>query len=160
MAKWRQFLQRSPAGSAEVPFRLNGLALTAIHSSAILTAPGKLGQRLHFIVERVVDRNRDHPAPVHLGHLPHKIRAVIRLPLQDVELPLMNHFMGQGVEQFLLGVGGSFGQALHQRLGETDLPLGSIRSRFVELSWARASATDEHADGRCQAAAPGNGNFG
>ena len=64
-----------------MPPWVNSFALTAIDPSAVLTAPGKLGQRLHFFVERVVDRNRDEPAPVHVRHLPHKISAVVRFPL-------------------------------------------------------------------------------
>ena len=34
---------------------------------------------------------------------------MIRPPLQDVELPLMNHFVGQGVHDLLLGIVASLG---------------------------------------------------
>jgi hypothetical protein len=52
----------------------------------------------------MVDGNRQGAVPIHLGHLAEKIRTMIRPPLQDVVLPLMNHFVRQRAHDLLLAI--------------------------------------------------------
>lgn len=46
---------------------------------------------------------------------------MIRPPLQDIELPLVDHLMGEGIQEFLLRVGRSLGEPFQQRERETNL---------------------------------------
>jgi hypothetical protein len=52
----------------------------------------------------MVDGDGQRTVPIHLGHLAEKIRPMIRTTFQDVILPLMNHFVSQRVDDFLLAV--------------------------------------------------------
>ncbi len=52
----------------------------------------------------MVDSNRQGAVSIHLGHLAEKVHSMIRPPLQDVILPLMNHFVGQCVDDLLLAI--------------------------------------------------------
>jgi hypothetical protein len=52
----------------------------------------------------MVDGNRQGTVPIHLGHLAEKIRPMIRPPLQDVVLPLMNHFVRQRAHDLPLAI--------------------------------------------------------
>jgi len=94
----------------------------------------------------MVDGDRQGTAPVHLGHLAEKIRPVIRPPFQDVVLPLMNHFVRQGIHDLLLPVLTVSGDLLEQGKREADLALGWRAKTLLIQPWSRASATDEHAD--------------
>jgi hypothetical protein len=55
--------------------------------------------------------------PIHLGHLAEKVRPMIRPPLQDVVLPLMNHFVRQRIHDLLLAVRAPLGSLLEQGKG-------------------------------------------
>jgi hypothetical protein len=46
----------------------------------------------------VVRRHGHFTGSIHLRHLSQKLQAMIRSTLQHVELPLMDHFVSQGVE--------------------------------------------------------------
>ncbi len=78
---------------------------------------------------------------VHLGHFSQKIRTVIRSPLQHVELPLMDHFVGEGVEQFLFHILRAGRKPFEQGEGQADFPMAESRSR---KSRSRAAAACEH----------------
>jgi len=52
----------------------------------------------------MVDGDRQGAVPIHLGHLAEKVRPMIWPPLQDVELPLMNHFVCQRAHDLLLAI--------------------------------------------------------
>ena len=109
-----------------MPLRFNGLALTPIYSPAVPTAPGKPREREHFFLQRVIRRDGHFTSAIHLCHLPDKVQAVIGPALQHVELPLMNHLMGERVKQFPLRVGRPFGELLQERARQTNF-LASTR---------------------------------
>ena len=107
-----------------VPTRFNRSPLASVHSPAFLTAPGKSCEGEHFLLQRMVDGDGQCTAPIHLGHLAEKIRPMIRPPFQDVELPLMNHFVGQRVHDLLLAILASVGGLLEQGKGQANFALG------------------------------------
>jgi len=80
---------------------LNGPSLASVDSAALAAAPGKAGQGKHFLLERMVDRNGQLAVTIHFGHLSQKVLAMIRPPLEDVVLPLVNHFMREGADEFV-----------------------------------------------------------
>ncbi len=100
------------------------------------------------------DGNPQQTASVHLPHLGEKFEPVIRPSLQDVKLPLMNHFVGQGAQQLLLGVGGPGGELLEQRQGQTDVAALLSLIFAVPRVGTRAHQAHKHADRRGQTAAP------
>lgn len=95
--------------------RLDGLALPAIDLSAIGATPCEAGQGQHFFLKGVVSGHGYFPGTIHVRHLAHEVQAVIGLPFQDIELPLVDHLMGEGIQQFLFCVGRSFREPLQQR---------------------------------------------
>jgi hypothetical protein len=103
----------------------------------------------------MVDGDRQGAAPIHLGHLAEKIRPMIRPPFQDVELPLMNHFMRQRIHDLLLAVCAPLGSLLEQGKGEANLAPGRRARTILIQPWPRPSTTHEHADRGGQPAAPG-----
>jgi hypothetical protein len=44
------------------------------------------------------DGNPQQTASIHLAHLAEEIGTMIRPPLQEIKLPLMDHFMSQSTE--------------------------------------------------------------
>jgi hypothetical protein len=72
----------------------------------------------------MVDGNRQGTAPIHLGHFAKKIRSMIRPPLQDVVLPLMNHFVCQCVDDLLLTILAPLEYLLEQGKGQANFALG------------------------------------
>ena len=99
--------------------------------------------------------------PIHFGHLAEKIRSMIRSPLQDVVLPLMNHFVRQGIHDFLLAVLASLDNLLEQGKGEANLTLGHRAKTILTQPWPWwASTTHEQADRGGQPAAPGEFDWG
>jgi hypothetical protein len=72
----------------------------------------------------MVDGDRQGAAPIHLGHLAEKIRSMIRPPLQDVVLPLMNHFVCQCVDDLLLAMLAPLECLLEQGKGQANFALG------------------------------------
>jgi hypothetical protein len=65
----------------------------------------------------MVDGDRQGAVSVYFGHLAEKIRSMIRPPLQDVILPLMNHFVCQRAHDLLLAARSLFGHLLEQGKG-------------------------------------------
>jgi hypothetical protein len=106
------------------------------------------------------DGNPHQPASVHLPHLGEKIGPVIRPSLQNVKLPLMNHFVGQGAQELLLGIGRPGCELLEQRQGQSDAAaLGSLVSAVPHAgTWPHLAR--EHADRRSQTAAPPHLDWG
>lgn len=107
-----------------VPTRFNRSPLALVHSPAFLTAPGKSCEGEHFLLQRMVDGDGQGAAPIHLGHLAKKVRSMIWPPFQDVELPLMNHFVGQRVHDFLLAILALLEYLLEQGKGQANFALG------------------------------------
>lgn len=104
-----------------MPRWLDRVPLPVIQASTVFAAPGKSRQGANFFLQRVVDRDGDFAGSIHLRHFQEKIQAVIRPPFQHIELPLMNHLMGEGIEELLLCERGPFGEPFQQREGEADL---------------------------------------
>jgi hypothetical protein len=82
------------------------------------------------------------PAIIHLAHLPAKVPSMIGATFQDIELPLMDHLVCQGVDQLVMRL---LFQQWHRQsnltaVGRED---GAIRPRSP-----RADGADEH-PGRC-----------
>jgi len=92
-----------------VPPGLNRPSLAAIHSSALPATPGKSREGENFLLQGMIDGDRQGPVPIYLGHLAEKIHAMIRPSLQNVVLPLMNHFVRQRVRNLLLAILTSLG---------------------------------------------------
>ncbi len=80
---------------------LNRPPLASVHTAALPAAPSKSGEGKHFLLERMVDRDRQCAVPIHLGHLPQKFSPMIRPPLQDVVLPLMDHLVRQRADDLV-----------------------------------------------------------
>jgi hypothetical protein len=100
-----------------VPTRLNCPSLTWVYSAALPTAPGKSRERKDFLLQRMVDSDRQGAVPIHLGHLAEKIRSMVWPPFQGVVLPLVNHFVCQRIHDLLLAVLAPLGDLLEQRKG-------------------------------------------
>ncbi len=84
---------------------LNGPALSLVHAATVLATPGILGQRGHCVAQRVIDRDTQ-AVPIHLGHHATKVGTMVRTTLQNIVLPLVNHFVRQSHDSVvaLLGV--------------------------------------------------------
>jgi hypothetical protein len=102
----------------------------------------------------MVDGDCQGAVPIHLGHLAEKIRSMVRSPLQDIVLPLMNHFVRQRAHDLLLAIRAPLGDLLEQGKGEADFAPGRRAMTIPVQSGPRPSATHEQADGRGQPAAP------
>ena len=89
------------AESADVEAGVDGSSEATIDLSTPLAPPGMSRQRVHFVREGVINRDVKRPVPVDLSHLPSKIRPMIGPALEDVVLPLMDHLVGQGVQDEL-----------------------------------------------------------
>jgi hypothetical protein len=62
----------------------------------------------------MVDGDCQSAVSIHLGHLAEKVHPMIRPPLQDVVLPLMNHFVRQRAQDLLLAIFASLDDLLEQ----------------------------------------------
>lgn len=134
---------------------LNRPSLTSVDPAALATAPGKAGERQDFLLERVVNRDGQDTPPVHLGHLSKKIQAMVRAPLENVVLPLVNHLMRKGAHELIAAIGSTGQQRFEERKGEADFTLGFMGTSSTPRR-SRAGSTHEHADGRGQPSAPNN----
>lgn len=102
----------------------------------------------------MVDGDGQHTVSIHLGHLAEKIQPMIRPSFQDVVLPLMNHFVGQRVDDFLLAIFALLNNLLQQGQREANFALGRWAKTISIQSWSRSSTTHEQADRGGQPAAP------
>ena len=133
---------------------LNGPSLASVDSAALAAAPGKAGQGKHFLLERMVDRNGQLAVTIHFGHLSQKVLAMIRPPLEDVVLPLVNHFVRDSADELISAIGTTCQQGFEERKRESDFTLrGSMRGASAP-GRARTGSTHEHADRRRQPPAP------
>src|SRR3954463_7275963 len=137
-----------------VPPGLDRPSLASGPSTALPTTPGAPREGGDFLLERMVKGNRECTRPIHLGHLTEKIRPMIRSPLEDVVLPLMNHFVRQRAHDFLLAVLAPLGNLREQGKRKANLSLGRRAKAILIRSGPRPSMTDEHADRRGHSAAP------
>src|SRR5688572_11916688 len=132
--------------------RLDRPPLTAVDAPTASATPGKPGQCKHFLLERVVDGHSKSAVAVHLRHLSEKVGPVIWPPLEHVELPLVDHFMCEGADEFLRAVGRAREQGCQQGKGEANLAAFGGCVRTPCRAWT--GSTHEHADGRSQPPAP------
>ena len=84
---------------------LNRPPLAAVNPAALAAAPGKAGQGMHFLLERMIDRDGEFAVTIHFDHLSQKIRAMVRAPSEYVVLPLVNHFMCEGADKLMSATG-------------------------------------------------------
>jgi hypothetical protein len=97
----RQLSQWTMTHTAEVAARVDGSSPATIEFSALLALPDMSCECPHFLREGVINRDTQKPVTVDLPHLSTKVRPMIRSSLQDVILPLMDHLVGQCVEDDL-----------------------------------------------------------
>jgi len=102
---------------------LYGFALAPVDATALPAAPGKFRKVQHFLLERMVNRDGQGAIAVHLSHLAQKVRSMIRSPFEDIVLPLMDHFMGEGAGQFIQSIGCASQQGLEERERQADFTL-------------------------------------
>jgi len=102
----------------------------------------------------MVDCDGQGAVPIHLGHLAEKIWSMIRSPLQDVVLPLMNHFVCQRAHDLLFAILAPLGDLFEQGKGQANLAPGRWAKTILIQPWSRSSTTHEHADRGGQPTAP------
>jgi len=106
-----------------VPARFDGPSLATIHTAALPAAPGKAGERDDLLLQRMVRRYGQHAITIHLGHLSQKVGSVVGTSLEDVVLPLMDHFVGQRAREFVLAIRSLREGLRQQRNREPNLPM-------------------------------------
>ena len=139
-----------------MPARLNGPTVSLVDATAVLAPPGISGQCGHFFAQRVIDRDAK-AVSIHLGHHAAKIGAMIRATLQDIVLPLVNHFVRQGHNGFVVLLQVVWLKK-HGRQPDTTSSgrlLGGARERLP-----RSDPADKHSGGGSQSTAPFDGNRG
>ena len=151
-----QFAERSPTGPTKMPARLNGPTVSLVDATAVLAPPGISGQSGHFFAQRVIDRDTE-TISIHPGHHATKISAMIRATLQDIVLPLVNHFVRQGHDGFvvLLQVVRLKEHGRQPDASSSGRLLGGARKRLP-----RSDPADKHSGGASQPTAPLDGNRG
>jgi hypothetical protein len=127
---------------------LNRPSLASVDTAALPAAPGEAGEGKHFLLERMVDRDRQGAIPIHLGHLPQKFSSVIRPPLEDVVLPLMDHLMRESANELVPAILRTGQQGFEEWKGEADFTLCGFVKRVRCPGRTRAGAAHEHADRR------------
>lgn len=78
---------------------------------------------MHFLFERMIDRDGEFAMTIHFRHLSQKICAMVRASLEDVVLPLMNHFMCEGAYELISSAGSTAQQEFEERKREADFTL-------------------------------------
>ena len=137
-----------------VAARLNRPPLASVDPAALPAAPGKAGQGEHFLLERMVNRDGQDALTIHFGHLSQKVRAMVRTPLEDVVLPLVDHLVRESADELISAIGTACQQGFEERKRESDFTLrGSLRGTPAP-GRARTGSTHEHADRRRQPSAP------
>jgi hypothetical protein len=129
-----------------VPPRLNRPSLSLVQSAALPAAPGESRQRENFLLQRMVHGDRQGPVSIHLGHLAEKILSMIWPPLEDVELPLMNHFVRECIHDLLLPILACPDDLLEQGKGEANFTCDGRAKPLLIQPRLRASTTHEHTD--------------
>lgn len=81
-----------------MPFRMNGPPMPSIPGPAPCALPGIFAERLDFILQGMADRDSER-VPIDPHHHVVEILPMIRAAFPDIELPLVDHLMGQGANQ-------------------------------------------------------------
>lgn len=137
-----------------VPAWLDRAPLTAVDPSALPAAPRKAGQREHLLLKPMIDRDGQFAAVVHLVHLAQEFLPVIRAPFENVELPLMNHLMRNGADEFVLSVRCAGHQRLEQRKRKTNFPWRGLMGSAAGPTGTGTGMAHEHADRRGEPSTP------
>lgn len=122
---------------------LDGFSLPSIDPPAVFAAPGKSRERKDFFLQGVMGRDGHFAGPVDLRHFSQEFQSMIGPPLQHIELPLMDHLMDEGVQEFLFRVRCPFGEPLEQRKRQANLSTAAVAGG---ISCFRPSTAGEHAD--------------
>src|SRR5574341_132084 len=118
-----QLLERPTTDAAVMSARFDRRTLASVHTAALPAAPGKAGQCKDLLLQRMIDRDGQQAIAIHFSHLPQKVRPVIGTPLEDVILPLVNHFVRQRARDFVLAIDGLRGSSRQQRHRKPNLPM-------------------------------------
>ena len=102
----------------------------------------------------MVDGDREGPVSIHLGHLAQKVLAMIWPPLEDVELPLVNHFVRECIHDLLLPILACLDDLLEEGKGEANFTRDGRAKPVLIQPGLRASTTHEHTDRGGQSTAP------
>lgn len=103
-----------------VSARFDGPALAPVDATTLPASPGEFGESQHFFLQRMVERDRQRAVAIHLGHLAQEVLSMIRAAFQDIVLPLMDHFMGDGAAHFGLAIWRGGQEGREERKRETD----------------------------------------
>lgn len=151
---FRCFFQRTTTQGADMAARMDGSSPTTVDFSTPLAPPGMSCQRPRFVRQRVVNGNAEEPVTVDLPHLSSKVRTMIRPAFQNVVLPLMDHLVGQCVEDDLF-----VGQTLRRQSPDQGkrqsnaAPMKALSRLFGHVG-SRSHATREEAQRGGQPSAP------
>lgn len=137
-----------------VATRLNRSSLTTVQLTTLPAVLSESRERENFLLQRVVDGDREGFVPIHLSHLTEKVGPVIRPPLQTVVLPLMNHFVREGIHDFLSAIFARVGGLVEQGKRKANLACGWRAKTFLIQPRSWPSRTGEQADGGSEPAAP------
>ncbi len=137
-----------------MPSGLNAAALSPVNGTALLAAPGELSQCRDLFVHRVIDGNTE-AMPVHPAHHAAEICSMIRAALQNIVLPLVNHFMRQRRDSLLVSVRSV---SMQKDRGQFDAAPPAGIACFIRQSMSRPRSGDEQSCGRRESSAPFDAN--
>src|SRR5687767_6003912 len=102
----------------------------------------------------MVHGDRQGSISIHLGHLAEEIRPMIRLTLEDIELPLMNHFMRQRAHDFLFAILAPLNYLSEEGKGKANFAHSRRATTIPIQSRTRFSTTHKHAGRGSQSLTP------
>lgn len=138
--------ERTAAPPASMKPRTDRATLATVHAPALRAPPCVSAQGLDHRPQAM--RLPQHqPVPLDRLQLALKIGPVVRATLEDIILPLMDHLMREGAEQFVC--------RLRAQQGQRELDAAAIRGG---VGVPRAGAVDEETGGGRQPRAPDDGN--
>ena len=137
-----------------MPARVDRPAVPPVDGPAMLAAPGVFCQGRDGPAERVIQRDAE-PILVHARHHAAKVRPMVRATLQDVVLPLVNHFMRQGDERFALWIRTTVWQE-DRRQSDATAWCAFVRCLGNSVPWS--DPADKHPGRGGQATTPFNRN--
>ena len=143
------FLKRPRTLSATMPSRRERVSLTMIDVSTPHATPSKLREDLNGLGQRMINRHIQ-PIGIHHVHEASKFPSMGRTAFLHVKLPLMNHFMGQGVpneEKRLIA---------KERGRQTNDSAFALPYCRKQASVTRTGLTDKQSRGRRQTVTPLN----
>lgn len=101
---------------------LDRFSLSSIGPPTVCAPPGESRQGQYFLLQRVVGGDRHFSRAVHFRHLSQEGQPMIRPTLQEIELPLMNHFMSDRIQELLFRIRGSVAESHKERERQANFP--------------------------------------